>query len=771
MLRLSAAEDAPDATEVIEAIALDLRTELADAGALRLEQVPLGGAPEGTRGLAEIVAVCSFVITAVQAGESMGRVVAAVRRVVDRYTRRRQRVRVTIAGVDIDLATADDEATARLVRALLALPAQPPVGVREALVIANAHYDDPGLAQLRSPSHDADALARVLGDPTIGGFNVELMTDADERSIRRRIAAFFANRDRDDLLLLHFSCHGVKDTRGRLHLAARDTDLSVLGATSVPASFVHEALDETQSRRVVLILDCCYSGAFTRGATVRSGNDVHIADEFGAGSGRVVLTASSATEYAFEGGDLTQAQAQPSVFTAALVDGLQSGAADLDADGEISIDELYDYTYRTVRDRTPGQAPMKWSFGVEGSLVVARSVRAPALPQSIVDDLASERVVLRLEAVRALAQLSTSDKPALADLATVTLARLSDTDDSAQVRRAASTALAGDTKTPAADDEPGTDSVRRQPTAPEADQAPPRPAPAPASAPPPAAVGEPDGGTAPAATAATARSASGHPAVREAGGLLLAASLLVTISVLLYAIAVYGIAEVPLSDDWYHNLVWVVQVAGAGLLLATRQSRWAWFLLGVLAWAWVDLAPTLHSSVQSHFQDAWGFMVTADLVAIAAQACLVVAITRDRTNRFRPDAIRAATAVLLAALALTTTLLLVPLLYESWHLNTGEGTTLRAFAGIACAVVIPAVVIAGRGAVFLPLGWLLGGAELTLTGSVNLFRDGTSDRNYTILTVVWILLVLTTAAAIAASSLLRSRPTNQPAERTVNPRR
>jgi Caspase domain len=120
------------------------------------------------------------------------------------------------------------------------------------------------LAQLRSPAHDADALVRVLGDPGIGGFDVDLLVDADGRAIRRRIAAFFANRDRDDLLLLHFSCHGIKDTRGRLHLTSRDTDLSVLGATSVPASFVHDALDETQSRRVVLILDCCYSGAFAR---------------------------------------------------------------------------------------------------------------------------------------------------------------------------------------------------------------------------------------------------------------------------------------------------------------------------------------------------------------------------------------------------------------------------------------------------------------------------------------------------------------------------
>jgi hypothetical protein len=741
VLNLAAAQDAPDGAEVVEAIALELRTELADAGALRVDEMSLGGAPDNARGL-EVLAACSFIITAVQAGESMGRVVAAIRRVVDRYTRRRKRVRVTIAGVDVDLADAADDTTARIVRALLALPAQTPTGVRDALVIANAHYDDRGLAQLRSPGSDADALAGVLGDPAVGGFSVDLLTDADERSIRRRIAAFFADRDRDDLLLLHFSCHGIKDTRGRLHLAARDTDLSVLGATSVPASFVHDALSETHSRRVVLILDCCYSGAFSRGASVRSGNEVHIADEFGAGSGRVVLTASSATEYAFEGGDLTEAQARPSVFTSALVDGLRTGAADLDADGEISIDELYDYTYRLVRDRTPDQAPMKWSFGVEGSLVVARSVRPPELPRSVTDDLASDRVVLRLEAVRALAQLVTSDKPGLRGVAAATLTHVRDTDDSVQMRRAAAAALAGGSGTPAAavDDEPAAVVA-------------PRAAASPTPAPPRAAAVAPVAATPP------------RPDVGPAGrsdGLLVAAGLLVLTSVLLYAITIYGLADITFKQDWYHNPIWAVQFAAAGLLLATRHGRWTWFLLGVLPWTWVDLAPSFNENTHIFFRDAWEFLITAGLLAIAAHVCLIVAVVRDHATGLRLDPVRVATAVPLAVLALAAALLLAPLLYQSWGHDTADGGTLRAIAGVVCAAAIPAAVIAAqpdRAASFLPIGWLLGGAELAVTVSINLSRNGTIDANRAKITTLWVLLVVTAAAAIAARAVLdRWRP-------------
>jgi hypothetical protein len=263
-LRVAAVEGDLGGPDAVEEFALALRTELADLDVARIDQVPSGVAPDGTRAV-ELLAVCQFIITAVQAGEALARVVQAIRRCAARYAERHQPIQVTVAGVDVDLAAAGDAEVRRVVETLLALPARTHTGTRSALIIANARYDDPALAQLRSPGHDADALVQVLGNPAVGGFQTELLVDADERTIRRRIAAFFVDRDRDDLLLLHFSCHGVKDTRGRLHLAARDTDLSVLGATGIPASFVNDQLGETQSRRVVLILDCCYSGAFARG--------------------------------------------------------------------------------------------------------------------------------------------------------------------------------------------------------------------------------------------------------------------------------------------------------------------------------------------------------------------------------------------------------------------------------------------------------------------------------------------------------------------------
>jgi len=46
---------------------------------------------------------------------------------------------------------------------------------RSALIVASNEYQDPGLSELRAPAVDADALAAVLSDPEIGGFDVRTL--------------------------------------------------------------------------------------------------------------------------------------------------------------------------------------------------------------------------------------------------------------------------------------------------------------------------------------------------------------------------------------------------------------------------------------------------------------------------------------------------------------------------------------------------------------------------------------------------------------------
>jgi hypothetical protein len=419
-----------DSTDILQRFAEDVRSALAESDIAQVHQVP-----QATRGY-DLAAGLSLIVTAVEAAQSIARVVEVTRRIIDRYRQRGESVRLTMAKVDVTAGSADDVA-----ERIAAGPE--PSGDRHALIIANSHYDDERLAGLRGPVHDAEALTRVLGDPSIGGFMVEALLDGDERAIRRKISAFFAARARDDVCLLHFSCHGIKDEKSRLHFAACDTDMSMLDATGVPAVFVNDVIARTASRRVILILDCCYSGAFMAGATVRADDSVPVSNAFETGSGLIVLTASSATEYAFEGGELASSTARTSAFTGAIVQGLESGLADFDGNGDITVEELFEYVRLRVRETTPGQAPGKWVFGMEGNVIIARSTRPLPLPLAIRDELADDRVVVRMHGIEALAKLLTSPKEGLRTTALAELRRVADEDDSVRVRDLANEALGG----------------------------------------------------------------------------------------------------------------------------------------------------------------------------------------------------------------------------------------------------------------------------------------------------------------------------------------
>jgi formylglycine-generating enzyme required for sulfatase activity len=135
-------------------------------------------------------------------------------------------------------------------------------------------------------------------------------------------------------------------------------------------------MNKSRSQRQLLILDCCNSGAFAYASKSASavGKSMGIATAFeGSGFGRVVLTATDATQYAWEG-DKIIGDTQKSVFTHFLIEGLK-GEADRDGDGRINVDELYDYTYEQVVTRTPKQTPGKWSYRQQGDLVLRENLQ------------------------------------------------------------------------------------------------------------------------------------------------------------------------------------------------------------------------------------------------------------------------------------------------------------------------------------------------------------------------------------------------------------
>ena len=280
---------------------------------------------------------------------------------------------------------------------------------KAALIIAVDRYSEKRFSELRAPAQDARELARVLGDATIGGFDVQVVTNPDSHAAIRNIEDFLVERKPDDLLLLYFSCHGVKDAGGRLHLAMADTVFGRFASTAISSTWIAERVHEGRSRRVVLMLDCCYSGAFEPGLAARASDQVDAGQQLG-GNGRVVISASSATEYSFEGNQLSEEKAQTSIFTSAVVEGLGTGDADRDGDGLVSVDDLYGYVYDRVRASTSHQTP-EMTGQLSGDLYLATSARIKTLPDALQAMISSSESETRCGAVHWLSQLLTSSEP------------------------------------------------------------------------------------------------------------------------------------------------------------------------------------------------------------------------------------------------------------------------------------------------------------------------------------------------------------------------
>jgi len=315
------------------------------------------------------------------------------------------------------------------------------MGRKLALIIGNTEYTDSRFSTLSTPEEDVTSLAAVLKDPGIGAFDeLEPLINQEEKIVSRTVEKFFANKSREDLLLFYFSGHGMLDEEGQLYFALKDTEFEVPRASSLSAEFVREAMDRTRSQRVVLILDCCHSGAFARGQKGVLGGCVGTKNAFEppSGFGRWVLTATDATQYAWEGNQLVSPDnnaPRTSVFTRYLVQGLRDGSADLDQDGLISVRDINNYIYEEVMKQQLKQTPSLWTYKEQGNVFIANNPRQ-FLPGDLLLMIQSPYSNMRLKAVELLGQHADSANPDVSQQAKDALTRLI-SDDSRKVSKAA----------------------------------------------------------------------------------------------------------------------------------------------------------------------------------------------------------------------------------------------------------------------------------------------------------------------------------------------
>ncbi|MDJ0733336.1 MAG: dynamin family protein [Nostocaceae cyanobacterium] len=214
-----------------------------------------------------------------------------------------------------------------------------------ALLIGVSEYES-GLKSLPGTQKDIEEMQGVLKDPNIGNFDeVRLLTNPNLEIMQVGIQTLFSERQKDDLLVLYFSGHGIIDNYGKLYMASCGTSRDYFESTAVAANFVHDIMNKSCCKRQVVILDCCYSGAFAQGLSAKNSGLVDIETQLG-GEGRVILTSCRDFEYSLE-------KEGVGIYTRYLVEGIKTGAADTNNDGVIYVDKLHEYAKKKVQETAP----------------------------------------------------------------------------------------------------------------------------------------------------------------------------------------------------------------------------------------------------------------------------------------------------------------------------------------------------------------------------------------------------------------------------------
>jgi len=193
--------------------------------------------------------------------------------------------------------------------------------MRKALVVGIDNY--PG-TPLHGCINDASSFATIIetngdGSPN---FSVKLETTITTKAeLKSLIVELFEGSN--DIALLYFSGHGTINSIGG-YIVTPDYQKHDEG---VSMDEILKLANDSKAKDKIIILDCCYSGAFGSPA-ISGGAAAHIIE------GVVILTASRNSESALEVNG-------HGVFTNLLLDALQGGAADLK--GNITPGSVYAY--------------------------------------------------------------------------------------------------------------------------------------------------------------------------------------------------------------------------------------------------------------------------------------------------------------------------------------------------------------------------------------------------------------------------------------------
>jgi uncharacterized caspase-like protein len=214
--------------------------------------------------------------------------------------------------------------------------------------------------------NDAEKLAaalaaqRGIAQPLFGDIQTQVLTDtkATPKAILEGLDWLQKNAEPDDEVVIFYAGHGERDETGDFQLLTAAFNPQKPAGTTVSGKELKTKLAALRSRRILLLLDACHSGAI--------GTDALAGELKQPDCGVVVLCAARGDESSLE-----SQKEQHGYFTKWLLDGLSGGAAN-DA-GEITLARLYVHVDEKVpMDTSDRQHPVLVGLAAIRSFALAR---------------------------------------------------------------------------------------------------------------------------------------------------------------------------------------------------------------------------------------------------------------------------------------------------------------------------------------------------------------------------------------------------------------
>lgn len=238
-----------------------------------------------------------------------------------------------------------------------------------AVVIGNAQYAN--TSNVDYAVHDARAvkeyLINTLGFYPENVFLIENATNSDfqkwfgsERSHKGRLYNLaYENIETNTDLFVYYAGHGAPDPNTKSgYFLPVDCDPNFIDVTAFPGELLFSNLNKIGAKSTTLVLDACFSG---QGIVTGLSAVAIKPKDFGAIQNGVILSSSSGTQPS-----AWYEEKNHGLFTYYFLKSFSDPSTDADANGDVTVDEIYGYVSNMVPRKARGLRNLDQNPTIQG---------------------------------------------------------------------------------------------------------------------------------------------------------------------------------------------------------------------------------------------------------------------------------------------------------------------------------------------------------------------------------------------------------------------